>query len=234
MTALPARTQLWLAAAVLVVWLALSVFGWARPSSSPLAAGMANDLLALGAVLAISVVIGLPLGALAGGGPRWIDVTLGFATDWIGALPVVLLLAFVRPAGVTLLGGLLLLGVLRSLEVGWVVRSALLRARAVDPIWAARSLGHLPLSVFLNRRLPAAAGPMLAHLAFTPLWLFVLDGVAAAAGIGPASSERSLGALAVRHGTSHPTLTTAVLAVLALAWALHRLGLHYGLRLAGK
>ena len=228
------RTQLRLAALVLAAWLVLGLLGLSAARGTPLLAGFGNDLLALVAVLTLALLVGLPLGALAGSGPRWIDVTLGFTTDWIAAVPVVLLLAFVRPAGVTLAGGLVLLGVLRALEVGWVVRSALLRAAALDPTWAARSLGYMPLAVFVNRRLPAAVGPTLAHLAFTPLWTFLLDSVASAAGLGPASSTRSLGALVVRPETTPAALVAAVLGVLALTWALHRLGAHYGLRLAEK
>jgi peptide/nickel transport system permease protein len=209
------------------------LLGLAVPGA-PLLAAFGSDLIALVAVLTFSLLLGLPLGALAGSGPRWVDVALGFTTDWLAAVPVVLLLAFVRPAGVTLLGGLVLLGALRALEVGWVVRSALLRAAALDPTWAARSLGYMPLAVFLNRRLPAAIGPTLAHLAFTPLWTFLLDAVATTAGLGAASSERSLGALVARQGTSHTAIAGALLAVLALTWALHRLGTHYGLRLARK
>ena len=60
----------------------------------------------------------------------------------------------------------------------------LLRAAVVDTTWAARSLGYMPLRVFLNQRLPAAAGPALAHLALTPAWTFLLDGVGTAAGLG--------------------------------------------------
>src|SRR5690349_17630050 len=228
------QTQLRLAVLVLALWLGLGLVGLAMPASSALAAAFGNDLLALLAVLTLALLIGLPLGALAGSGPRWIDVTLGFTTDWIAAVPVVLLLAFVRPAGVTLLGGLLLLGILRALEVGWVVRSALLRAAALDPTWAARSLGYMPLSVFVNQRLPAAAGPTLAHLAFTPVWIFLLDSVASVAGLGAASSERSLGALLARPGQSPALIVVALVGLLALTWALHRLGQHYGLRLARK
>jgi peptide/nickel transport system permease protein len=234
MKLLTARTQLWLALLVLGCWLVLGLVGLIVPHGSRLSAAFGSDLLALMAVLALALLLGVPLGALAGSGPRWIDSTLGFTTDWIGALPVVLLLAFVRPAGVTLAGGLLLLGVLRALEVGWVVRSALLRAAAQDPSWAPRSLGYMPLAVFVNRRLPAAVGPTLAHLAFTPLWTFLLDSVALAAGLGPASSERSLGALVVRPDSSAPVVAAALVGVLALTWALHRLGAHYGLRLAEK
>jgi len=231
---LSSRTQLRLATLVLGGWLALGLVGLIAPNASRLTAAFGSDLLALLAVLTLAFVLGLPLGALAGSGPRWIDVTLGFTTDWIAAVPVVLLLTFVRPAGVSLAGGLMLLGVLRALEVGWVVRSALLRAAALDPTWAARSLGYMPLAVFVNRRLPAAVGPMLAHLAFTPLWTFLLDSVASAAGLGAASSERSLGALVARPESSGSLLAGALLGVLSLTWALHRLGAHYGLRLAEK
>jgi peptide/nickel transport system permease protein len=229
-----AALQLRLAQSITALWLVLGLIGAVMSDASPLLVGVSSDLLTLGAVLLVALMVGVPLGALAGSGPRWVDVTLAFTTDWIAAVPVVLLLAFVRPAGVTPAGGLVLLGLLRSLEVGWVVRSALLRAAVVDPTWAARSLGYMPLSVFLNRRLPAAAGPALAHLALTPVWTFLLDAVGTAAGLGPASSVRSLGAVVVGSQTSVPSSAAAIMAVVSLTWALHRLGLHYGLRLARK
>lgn len=219
---------------IAVAWVLVGLIGLAAPGVPPLLQAVGSDLLTLLAVIAVALIIGVPLGALAGSGPRWVDAGLGFTTDWIAAIPGVLLVAFVRPAGVTLLGSLLLLGALRSLEVGWVVRSALLRAAELDPTWAARSLGYMPLAVFLRRRLPAAAGPTLAHLAFTPAWTFLLDSVASAAGLGAASSPRSLGALFVNPGTPPLHAAAALLAVVLLTWALHRLGGHYGLRLAGK
>jgi len=226
--------QLRAAQAVPAVWLVLAAMGAVMPAPPALLIGFGSDLLALTAVLVLALALGVPLGALAGSGPRWIDVTLSFTTDWIAAVPIVLLLAFLRPAGVTHTGALVLLGVLRSLEVGWVVRSALLRAAAIDTTWAARSLGYMPLTVFLNRRLPAAAGPALAHLALTPIWTFLVDSVGSAAGLGAASSERSLGALVVRPETSTSSTALAVSALIALTWALHRLGEHYGLRLGRK
>jgi len=222
------------AQAILFVWVALGVVGAVMPHAPALLVGFGSDLLALSAVLVLAVVLGVPLGALAGSGPRWIDVTLSFTTDWIAAVPVVLLLAFLRPAGVSQLGALLLLGVLRSLEVGWVVRSALLRAALVDTSWAARSLGYMPLAVFVNRRLPAATRPALAHLALTPVWTFLLDSVGSAAGLGAGSSDRSLGALVVRPQTSVSSSALAIFAIVSLTWALHRLGEHYGLRLGRK
>ncbi len=234
MTPAAPTLQLRLSQWILVLWLVLGVAGGLLPNAPALLVGLGTDALALAAVLLLALLIGVPLGALAGSGPRWVDVTLSFTTDWIAAVPVVLLLAFLRPAGVTATGGLVLLGVLRSLEVGWVVRSALLRAAVVDTTWAARSLGYMPLRVFLNQRLPAAARPALAHLALTPVWTFVLDGVGTRAGLGAASSARSLGALVAGPQTSIPTSAAAILAVLCLTWALHRLGVHYGLRLARK
>lgn len=226
--------QLRLAQWILGLWLVLGALGAVLPGAPPLLLGLGSDALALAAVLLLALLVGVPLGALAGSGPRWVDVALAFTTDWIAAVPVVLLLAFLRPAGVTPTGGLVLLGFLRSLEVAWVVRSALLRAAVVDPTWAARSLGYMPLAVFLNQRLPAAAGPALAHLALTPVWTFLLDSVGTAAGLGAASSSYSLGALVAGPRTSIPSTVAAILAVASLTWALHRLGGHYGLRLARK
>ena len=226
--------QLRAAQALPAIWLALAIVGALMPQPPALLVGFGSDLVALSAVLVLALGLGVPLGALAGSGPRWVDATLSFTTDWIAAVPIVLLLAFLRPVGVSHAGALVLLGILRALEVGWVVRSALLRAAAIDPTWAARSLGYMPLTVFLNRRLPAAAGPVLAHLALTPIWTFLLDSVGSAAGLGAASSERSLGALLVRPETSSLSSALAISALITLTWALHRLGAHYGLRLGRK
>jgi peptide/nickel transport system permease protein len=223
-----------IAQASLAAWLLLGGLGLSWTSAPPVLTGFGNDALALLAVLALALLVGVPLGALAGSGPRWVDVTLGFTTDWIAAVPVVLLLAFLRPTGVSHFGALLLLGVLRALEVAWVVRSALLRAARLDTTWAARSLGYMPLRVFLTDRLPAAAGPALAHLALTPLWLFLLDAVGAAAGLGAPSSDHGLGALLARSGAPGPTVALGIFAVVTVTLALHRLGQHYGLRLARK
>jgi len=220
--------------AVLGSWVVLGLAGALLPEPPALLLGLTRDLSALGAILILALLLGVPLGALAGSGPRWVDVSLTFTTDWIAVLPVVLLLAFLRPVGVTPLGALFILGFLRALEVGWVVRSALLRAALLDQTWAARSLGYMPLAVFLRSRLPAAARPALTHLALTPLWTFLLDSVGSAAGLGAASSEQSLGALVVAGRTGTLTAVVAVFAVVSLTWALHRLGEQYGLRLARK
>jgi hypothetical protein len=91
----------------------------------------------------------------------------------------------------------------------------------------------MPLAIFVEQRLPAAARPALAHLALTPVWTFLLDGIGSAAGLGAASSERSLGALVVRSA-DFGSAAVAIFAVVSLTWALHRLGEHYGLRLARK
>jgi ABC-type dipeptide/oligopeptide/nickel transport system permease subunit len=223
-----------LAQAILLIWVVLGVYGAVGPSAPALLRGMGADLLALLTVLVLAIVVGVPLGALAGSGPRWTDTALAFTTDWIATVPVVLLLAFLRPAGVGPAGNLLLLGLLRALEVGWVVRSALLRAAALDTTWAARSLGYMPLRIFVNHRLPAAIDPAIAHLALTPIWTFLLDSVGSAAGLGAASSERGLGALVARPDGSTFGSALAILAVVSLTWALHRAGAHYGLRLVRK
>src|SRR5882757_2695550 len=103
--------QLRLAQWVLALWLVLGIAGAVLPNSPALLVGLGSDALAFVAVLLVALVIGVPLGALAGSGPRWVDVTLGFTTDWIAAVPIVLLLAFLRPVGVTHAGALVLLGV---------------------------------------------------------------------------------------------------------------------------
>jgi peptide/nickel transport system permease protein len=193
-----------------------------------------TDAWSLLVVLAIALSLGLPLGAVAGSGPRWIDGALGFMTDWIGTLPAVLLLSFVRPEGASYGLSLAWLGLLRALELGWVVRSALLRSAMLDGDWALRSLGYMPLSSFVRERLPVAFRPALAHAALTPLWTFVLDLVGVAAGLGAVSSPDSAGALVARSDHGAITSMAAGLAVLLLTAALHVLARRWSLRLTRK
>lgn len=230
----PLPVPLWLAHALLAASVTLGALGLMWTDAPAVLVGMGQDALAMIAVVVLALALGVPLGALAGSGPRWVDVTLAFTTDWTAVVPGVLLLAFVRPAGVSHFGALLLLGVLRSLEVAWVVRSALLRAARLDTTWAARSLGYMPLRAFVNERLPAAAGPALAHLALTPVWIFLLDSVGTAAGLSAPSSERGLGALVVGPRASAGSAGLAIGAVVLVTLALYRLGQHYALRLARK
>lgn len=220
---------------VVLLWGIVAAYGALRPGAGRVPVAFANDLAMLLGVLCLALVAGIPLGALAGSGPRWIDTGLGFMTDWMGALPAVLLLAFVRPDGYGFWLSVVWLGVLRALELAWVVRSALLRAAAEDETWSARSLGYVPLAIFLSRRLPSAARPALAHAALTPLWTFLLDAVGTSAGLGAASSERSFGALVAHPTTAAPGVTLlAIVAVVVLTWALHVLGERYSLRLGRK
>ena len=65
-----ALVQARLAQLLLAAWLVLGLVGLLVPSSPPLLVGLGHDLLALLAVLVIALVIGVPVGVIAGGGEK--------------------------------------------------------------------------------------------------------------------------------------------------------------------
>src|SRR6185503_21297412 len=77
------RASQWLLAA----WILLGALGLVLPQPPALLSGLGSDVLGLGTVLLVALVVGVPLGALAGSGPRWVDAALSFTTDGIAAVP---------------------------------------------------------------------------------------------------------------------------------------------------
>ena len=70
------RAQLRLARLVVLTWACLAGLGALLQQAPPLLRGFSSDLSALVVVLGFALLLGIPLGALAGSGPRWVDITL--------------------------------------------------------------------------------------------------------------------------------------------------------------
>jgi peptide/nickel transport system permease protein len=150
------------------------------------------------AVVGISTIIGVAIGAVAGYAGGWVDDLIGRAMDVLLAFPGMLLAI----ALVAMLGPSLTHVVLALTVIGWVsyarlVRGQVLAVRELDYVQAARALGARPLRIMLRHLVPATwpsvvvqgtlgmAGAMLAEasLSFlglgvqppTPSWGAMLD-----------------------------------------------------------
>ncbi len=111
--------------------------------------------------IAISQMIGLGLGLVAGYGPRWIDNALILLFDTIYSFPAVILgavvMAIVGPSMQTLM---FLVVVIQTPGYARLVRTATLAKKNSDYILAERSLGAGPIRILVRHILPNIVGPL--------------------------------------------------------------------------
>jgi peptide/nickel transport system permease protein len=161
---------------------------------SVLARAAGVTLVTTGIATLTAGVVALFLGVLAGGISRASDLFLSRLLEVSAALPQPLIACATFTFGS--LTGALLLGGLRGIEVGHLLRRRLIERRAVEDI-EPPSFGHAPLSPYLKRVLPLALGPAAVSLALTGSWVAALEG--AGAGLG-APTTPSLSGLAASPG----------------------------------
>jgi peptide/nickel transport system permease protein len=112
--------------------------------------------------IAISLVIGLALGMLAGYGPRWLDNALLLFFDTVYSFPTVMLaLTVITLLGVSLKTIMLVVVVGTVPYYGRIIRTATLSLKTSEFILAERSLGAGPIRVMLRHVLPNVVGPLL-------------------------------------------------------------------------
>lgn len=112
--------------------------------------------------MALSLVIGIAVGALAAHGPRFLDTLVMRFVDGLLAFPWLLLLIFLAAFFTTgpwtlvvILGGTTWMGIAR------LVRAELLSLSERDFVVAVRGLGVSPWRIFLRHLLPNALTPVL-------------------------------------------------------------------------
>jgi peptide/nickel transport system permease protein len=180
-----------------LAWGSSNADGWhalAFGARSLLGYGVVTVVVALGA--------GLALGALAANGPRSFDGALCRAVEVSGALPALLWAAALASAFGSGAGLAVALGLFRSLDVAWLLRSELTALARADLELGVRSLGHLPLAVYVRGRLFPAAMPALVAAALTPAWLLFLGFSARVAGFSASAGRPGWDALLAEPGTS--------------------------------
>jgi peptide/nickel transport system permease protein len=122
-------------------------------------------------VVAITLVIGVTLGAVAGYAGGWIDNVIMRLTDAALTLPsllvLILLSAILREVEMpffeknSVITISVVIGMLSWMTFARLVRAAFLTLREMDYVTAARGLGASHLRVVLNHILPNAIGPII-------------------------------------------------------------------------
>jgi ABC-type dipeptide/oligopeptide/nickel transport system permease subunit len=202
----------------------LSLLAIAGQNAGPLLGAQAIALRAtlIGAAIVstLALGVGVLLGVVGGGGPRLLDALLRLVVELSGALPSLLTAVFLLSVTPGWFSTLFALGLLRGLDIAWLLRSELIRIERAERGGIARNLGHTPLASFFRRRLPRAVQPALIGTSLTCAWLLTLDSAVSVAALGPRQGLSTLGALAV-NASSAPQAVFAVMTGIVVSAALY-------------
>lgn len=129
--------------------------------------GRASLSVGMGAV-AIYVLLGLVLGALAGFFGGKVDAVISRATEVLLSFPSLLLILAVLGLlrAQTLWPVVIVLGLTRWTDVSRLVRAECLRLRTLEFVTASRALGASPLRILLRHVLPHALAPVTVAASF--------------------------------------------------------------------
>ena len=178
---------------------------------------------------AVSVVIGVPFGAVAGYFGGRVDQMMMRLVDTLYAVPFILLvivLVVVFGRNTYLLFAAL--GAVFWLDIARIVRGQTLRIREANFVSAARSLGAGGLYVVLRHVVPNVAGPALVYATLTIPGVILAESFISFLGLGVQEPDTSWGVL-IADGTqameSAPwTLVFPACFLAATVWSFNMLG----------
>lgn len=170
-------------------------------------------------VVAITLVIGVPVGAAAGFFGGWVDNVLMRITDAALSLPsllvLILLSAILREIELPLMKRnsvltiALVIGLLSWMTVARLVRAAFLTIREKEFIVAAHCVGASSLRIMVRHILPNAVGPIIVESTLEVAWAIMEESGLSFLGFGiqpPTPSWGNLLSNAQEHMTKHPWL----------------------------
>jgi peptide/nickel transport system permease protein len=148
--------------------------------------GARTTVLFGAAVLAVSLLLGLPLGALAGAGPRPAGWLLSRAVELSGSFPAIVLVMLVRssqPSG-GVVSFVALVGVLSAIRMARLLRGEVSVVASEPFVVAAVALGARPSRVMWRHILPHALRPVLVCAAFTAASVVAFEAAMSFLGLG--------------------------------------------------
>jgi peptide/nickel transport system permease protein len=170
-------------------------------------------------VVVVTLVIGVPVGAVAGYFGGWVDNVLMRITDAALSLPtlmvLILLSAILREVELpfvernNVLTIALVIGLLSWMTVARLVRAACLTIREMEFVVAAHSIGAPDLRIVLRHILPNAVGPIIVESTLEMGYAIMEESGLSFLGFGimpPTPSWGNLLGNAQQHMTKHPWL----------------------------
>jgi peptide/nickel transport system permease protein len=166
--------------------------------------------LAVGALSAtIALLVGLPLGGLAGYKGRAADAVISRAIEAMLCFPTLLLALVLLATAPTWLEGLpdaarvaIVLGVAGWTPVARYLRGEFLRLGSSEMVAAARASGAGDLRVMSRHILPAALAPVLVTMAFSVAAAILVEGALSYLGLGVRPPTPSWGGM-LKTGADH-------------------------------
>ncbi|WP_246943132.1 oligopeptide ABC transporter permease [Bacillus pinisoli] len=138
----------------------------------------------VGAV-AIYVVIGTILGAMAGYMGRWVDMLIMRITDVFMSFPyLMVILVLVSVMGPSLFNIILVLGLLGWPPIARIVRGSVLSLKEMDYVKAGVALGYSTPRILLNHILPNALAPILVNATFGIAFAIIMEASLSFLGMG--------------------------------------------------
>jgi peptide/nickel transport system permease protein len=170
-------------------------------------------------VVVVTLLIGVPVGAVAGQFGGWVDNVLMRITDAALSLPsllvLILLSAILREVQVpfiernNVLTIALVIGLLSWMMVARLVRASFLTIREMEFVLAARSIGASNLRIMVRHILPNAIGPIIVESTLEIGYAIMEESGLSFLGFGiqpPTPSWGNLLGNAQEHMTKHPWL----------------------------
>lgn len=149
--------------------------------------------VAIGSV-ALAMLIGIPLGLLAGYRGGWVDSVIMRPVDLLLALPALLLaVSLIAILGEGSLVALVAIAIIYLPILARVVRSSALVVRERPYVTAARARGASPLAVMTRHVLPNAIGPALVQATVLMGFAIQIEAALAFLGLGAQPPTPSLG-----------------------------------------
>jgi peptide/nickel transport system permease protein len=189
-----------------------------------------TDLTVAVASVLLGVIVGLPLGALAGYRGGWIDAAMMRLTEIVQAFPPILFAMLVfAGAGNSVATMIVLIGFFNIPVYVKMVRSVAQPLRDADFVQAARTSGHSSLSIVIRHIVPNTLVPVLSQFSISCGFAIQIVAGLSFLGLGIQVPEPewgsmiNVGADAIVSGQWWPSVFPGLAALLA-AFALTNLG----------
>ena len=152
-------------------------------------------VVAIGSV-AVAVLIGLPLGLIAGYFGHALDTIIMRTLDLLMAFPPILLaITLIAVYGTGTNTMILALAMIYIPIVARVLRSAVMAVRNEEYIEAARSIGAKPLRIMFVHALPNSLGPLIVQASISMGLAILIEAALSFIGLGTQPPDPSLGSM---------------------------------------
>jgi ABC-type dipeptide/oligopeptide/nickel transport system permease subunit len=150
----------------------------------------------------ISLLLGVPLGLVAGYEHGWLDASVSRVADVVQTIPGILLaLGIIGMLGPNLTNAMVAIGIVYSPSFYRVARAAAMSVREETYIEAARSLGGTSGWILLSHVLPNVLSPLLVRVSLTLGFCVLAEAAISFLGLGVQPPDGSWGTMLGRSTT---------------------------------